>query len=117
MIGVVIALALGLLFVTFLGKPFGAGAEAIARGVSAVLSPQIRPTLAPMIGLEFGGVIQDWWEGAKAWLVGLGIKPKYAEVVPFKPTTLPLLGYGTMAIPQSPRMFRGRMYGQDGSAL
>ena len=52
-VGAVIA---GLAAITFFGEPFGRGAVAIGKGISAILSPEIRPALVPEIGLKLFGV-------------------------------------------------------------
>ena len=52
-VGAVIA---GLAAITVFGEPFGRGAEAVGRGISAMLSPQVRPTLVPEFGLKIFGV-------------------------------------------------------------
>jgi len=64
-----------MLFLTFFGKTFGQSLTGIGEGVSALLSPQIKPTFAPTIGLEFTPGIWEWWQGAQKWLPQLGPGP------------------------------------------
>lgn len=60
--------------VSILGKEFGAGAREIGAGISAMLSPQIRPAVVPTIGWQYtpeAASAIDWWrrfiEGIGAW--------------------------------------------------
>lgn len=73
-----VAIAGFMLFVTFFGKQFGESLSGVSKGISDILSPQIRPALIPTVGLEFTPGVWDWWQGAQqwwAWISGEGAFP------------------------------------------
>lgn len=74
--GILLTLALALGAMVVLGaisKQTGAGVglaelgAGLQQAISLPLSPQIKPSIVPTIGLEFTPGIWQWWEGARSW--------------------------------------------------
>ena len=73
MIGIVLALVGFFVAVSMFGERFGAGAREIGAGISAMLSPQIRPAIIPVVGIETTPAIAQFGQAISDWIASLTI--------------------------------------------